>query len=458
MRRPIYGRHLKTFSEGSSVPDWSLKELSVWDDKICELAESHNLDWFPIIYETCDYYEMIGNMAYHGMPTHYNHWSFGKSFERTHQMYNLGAEGLPYELIINSDPSIAYLMLENPAYLQVLIMCHCIGHSDFFKNNRMFSKTRPETIVSRFRNAKKRIQSYIEDPSIGIKKVEAWLDAAHSMSHQTYRHPRDRVPHSKIKEEYTHLIKNDKSGRYSGLDIEKRPLIPDHDLLGFIIEHKHPATDWQLDILEIVGDEASYFMPQIRTKIMNEGWASYWHYRLMNELDLPQKYHLPFLKSHNQVIRPHLGAINPYHLGFHLFQKIEERHGLEECFLAREVHNDESFIRQYLTQEDCEELNLFSYSTHASKEQEAEYIDEISDDDGWKIIKNDLIKNVGGNTIPTIVVADIEDGLNIMILHHEHDGRDLELDYAEKVIEHVSFLWGDLVKLITIIEDEPFEI
>ena len=130
--------------------DWNLDDLSIWDERICKLAKNYGLDWYPIIYETCDYYEMIGNMAYHGMPTHYSHWSYGKSFERTHQMYNAGAEGLPYELIINSNPSISYLMRENPLYLQILIMAHCVGHSDFFKNNRMFQHTRPASVVPRF--------------------------------------------------------------------------------------------------------------------------------------------------------------------------------------------------------------------------------------------------------------------------------------------------------------------
>ena len=111
-----------------------LAKLEEWDERIVALAKSHNLDWYPIIYETCDYYEMIGHMSYHGMPSHYNHWSFGKSFERTHFMYNAGQSGLPYELIINSNPSIAYLMRENPLYLQVLIMAHCVGHSDFARS------------------------------------------------------------------------------------------------------------------------------------------------------------------------------------------------------------------------------------------------------------------------------------------------------------------------------------
>ena len=148
------------------MSDWDFKFLEEWDQKINDLANKNDLDWYPIVYEVCDYYSMIGHMSYHGMPSHYGHWSFGKSFERTHQMYDMGQQGLPYELIINANPSIAYLMRENPAYLQLLIMCHCVGHSDFFKNNRMFKDTRADSVVSRFRAAKKRIQSYIEDPTI----------------------------------------------------------------------------------------------------------------------------------------------------------------------------------------------------------------------------------------------------------------------------------------------------
>ncbi len=439
------------------MSDWNLGDLEEWDNKICELAEGHGLDWFPIIYETCDYFEMIGNMAYHGMPTHYNHWSYGKQFERTHQMYNLGAEGLPYELIINSDPSIAYLMRENPLYLQILIMCHCVGHSDFFKNNRMFAKTNPGNVVSRMRSAKKRIQGYIEDPSIGVEKVEEFLDACHSISHQTHRFPGKRLTHAQLKEKYIKLIKNDEDGNYLHIDIDRIPLEPEYDILGFVLEHSNNLDAWQKDLLEVSRSESAYFMPQIRTKIMNEGWASYWHYRLMHELELPQQFHIPFIKSHNQVIRPHLGSINPYHLGFHLFKRIEERHGLERCFLARETCHDESFIREYLTEEDCRELNLFAFSTRNRQQEEVEIIDDISDEEGWKKIKQDLIKNVGGNTIPVIYVSEVEQG-NILVLEHEHDGRDLELDYADAVVQHVSHLWGDVVRLNTIIEEEPFEI
>ena len=431
-----------------------LKELEKWDETLCKMAEDHGLDWFPLAYETCDYYEMIGSMAYHGMPSHYGHWSFGKSFERNHLMYNAGMQGLPYELIINSNPSLAYLMEENPMYLQVLIMAHCIGHSDFFKNNATFKHTHPENIILRMRNAKRYIDNLVEDPSIGIDQVELILDSAQALSLQVPRRYREYVPQ---KVQKSSLVRDIKSGIYDGHaiipDPESLPIHAEQNILAFLADMSPDLEDWQREILKIVEEEAHYFMPQIRTKIMNEGWASYWHYRLMHELELDSDMHIPFLKTHNEVIRPHPGSINPYHLGFHMFKKIEERYGLEECFIARESLNDESFIRQYLTQEDCEELELFSFSL-----QKDEYrVDDVSDEQGWKNIKEDLIKQVGGNSIPIIMVDTIDEH-NVLCLIHEHDGRDLELDYADAVVQHVSHLWGDVVKLDTIIEDEPFEI
>ena len=436
------------------MSDWSLDDLQVWDDKICELAKSHGLDWYPITYETCDYFEMIGNMAYHGMPTHYGHWSYGKSFEVQHQRYQLGMTGLPYELIINSNPCISYLMKENALYLQILIMAHCVGHSDFFKMNRTFSFTRADTVVPRMRNAKKRIKSYIEDPSIGIEKVEAMLDAAHALSYQVPRYAQDIED---LREKRNEWQKQNKYRLNNGEITERRfnqmPHEKEYDILGFISAYARGLKDWQRDIIEIVRDEAYYFMPQIRTKIMNEGWACFWHYKILNELNMPQEYHIPFLKSHNQVVRPHIGRINPYHLGFHLFNKIEERYGLNECFLAREVHNDESFIRQYLTREDCEELNLFSYSDKPDMIE----VTEVSDESGWKHVKNILLSQIGANSIPVICVDYVEDGT--LILHHEHDGkRDLELNYAEKVIEHTKTLWKNDVKLMTMLDEAPYEI
>lgn len=434
--------------------DWDFKLLEEWDDKICKIAESHGLDWFPINYEVCDYYSMIGHMSYHGMPTHYGHWSHGKSFERTHTMYNLGMEGLPYELIINSNPSIAYLMRENPAYLQILIMAHCVGHSDFFKNNRMFKDTYPESVVGRMRSAKKRIQGYVEDPSIGIDEVEKVLDAAHALQFQTHRYGQVRKSHKELVALYTNLIKNSDDDEYDDIDLDKKPLEPDYDLLGFISDNSRHMPEWKKDVIEIVRNGAKYFIPQIQTKIMNEGWASYWHYTICHELNLPQEWHIPFIKMHNQVIRPHVGGLNPYHLGFVIFQDIKEKYGMEECFIARESSHDVAFLRQYLTEELSTDLGLFSYS---EKRKKGITIDEIHDEEGWEKVKRTLLTHVGTNGIPVIYVDEIEpDGT--LILRHEHDGRDLELDNADEVLRHVRTLWGDEAKLFTIIEEELWEI
>jgi len=441
------------------MSDWTFKELNEWDEKIVAMAKSYGLDWHPIVYEICDYYEMIGHMSYHGMPSHYHHWSFGKSFERTHQMYNLGMSGLPYELIINSNPSIAYLMRENPMYLQILIMAHCVGHSDFFKNNSTFGHTKPDSIIPKMRSAKKRIQKYIEDPSIGIEKVEKILDACHAISFNVERYGRKRVPHKEKKEMWIKRLKSSKSNAPFRVDVNKVPIEPDYDILGFIVEHGVHLDEWERDIIEIVREESVYFMPQIKTKIMNEGWASFWHYKMMNELDLPDKYHIPFLKSHNQVVRPFGDRINPYHMGFYIFKRLEEEQGLDACFLAREIHNDESAIREFIDEKACRDLGLFSFSMKETKTEQIFTIDDVPDEPGWKQIQKDLIKTVGINNMPIIYVESANRG-GELILRHEHDGRDLDLNYAETVVKHIADLWEDSVKLMTIIAEdgEDFEI
>jgi len=434
--------------------NWTFDELKEWDDKICKIGKKYNLDWHPISYEICNYHDMIGYMAYTGMPTHYHHWSYGKSFERTHQMYNLGMEGLPYEMIINSNPSISYLMTENPMSTHVLTMAHCIGHSDFFKNNRMFKHTDPDNIISRFKNASKRVKKYVDDPNIGIDAVEQILDAAHALKFQMTREFNvKKLSEAKLREKYIKKINENSDSLPKDFDINQLPLEPNYNILEFIRDHSRNLEHWEKDLLTIVSDEGSYFIPQAMTKIMNEGWASFWHYKILHELDLPQAYHMSFLKLHNQVIRPIVGRLNPYHLGFTIFMWIEKNLGLDHCFIARESHNDESFIRKYLNEEICRDLNLFTYS----KKRTEWSIDDISDDDGWKDVRNELVKNVGLGSLPKIFIKKVEKN-HTLILGHDHDGRDLDLNYANKVCEHIVDLWGDDVKLFTIIEEELFEI
>tara|TARA_B100000700_G_scaffold296582_1_gene360592 strand:- start:439 stop:1473 length:1035 start_codon:yes stop_codon:yes gene_type:complete len=344
-------------------------------------------------------------------------------------------------------------MRENPLYLQVLIMAHCVGHSDFFKNNKEFSETDPARVVGRFRNARNRIQGYVEDPTIGIDKVEQILDSMQALQFQVNRYSKN---YKTIGMQRDIAIKDFNARTATDTrdypNLSKVPMKPEYDIFGFILEHCKNLEEWEADILEISREEAYYFLPQIQTKIMNEGWASFWHYTITHKLNLPDGMHLPFLKSHNQVIRPHTGGVNPYHVGFVMFQDILERFGMDECFLARTTCNDESFLRTYLTRELCEKLGFFEYQDN----KQNYLITEVADMDGWKNIRSSLINQTGMNNIPLIYVEDIDNGT--LILHHEHDGRDIELNYAERVISHIRDIWKDDVKLITTIDDEPFEI
>jgi len=437
------------------MADWSLEELQEWDDKICNLGEELKLDWYPIDYEICDYKEMMGHMAYSGLPTHYRHWSYGKSFDRIQTEYNLGMSGLPYEMIINSNPSISYLMTENPMPTHILTMAHCVGHSDFFKNNRMFSETGADTAIDRFKAASKRIKKYMEDPAIGIDAVENILDACHAIRYQVPRTPGvKRRNHKELLKYYKDLVINDTTGEWKNFDLQRIPLEPDTNILKFIADYNKQLKPWEKDLIHIVEQESAYFIPQAQTKIMNEGWACLIHEKIVQQLGIPDDYYLSFIRLHNQVVRPHLGRVNPYHLGYKIFKHIEKNIGFEECLRARESHNDETFIKAFLDYELCKELNLFSYSF----KRQAGYnqIDDVSEENSWKRVRDDLIKSIGLNSVPVIYVQDLlQDGT--LVLKHEHDGRDLELSEANKVFEHINNLWSDEVRFTTIIEDDLWE-
>lgn len=434
------------------MSDWTVSDLQHWDDKICKVAKDFGLDWFPIDYEIIDYQEMLGAMAYIGLPTHYRHWSFGKEYERTHTLYNMGQTGLPYEMIINSDPSIAYLMRENALYIHILTMSHCVGHSDFFKMNRMFEHTNPKNIIDSFKSAAKYVRKLIEDPSIGIDKVEEILDAAHSIKYQVPRYPGIKY---KTRAEWIE-IERDKMNEKANYkpNLSKVPLRPEYNILRFIAEHSKHLEEWERNLILIVEESSKYFIPQALTKVMNEGWACTIHQKIINELNLPDSLYLPFIKLHNQVIRPHLGQINPYHLGYTLFQKIIEEHGFEEAKIIREVHNDITFLRFYADEKFMNDHNYFSYSFN--KKHQSSIVDDISDNEGWEAVRDAMITNVGLNRLPVVYVDEIEKD-NTLSLVHEHDGRDLEMNYARRVFENIQTLWGDNTKLITIVEDEIWE-
>ena len=455
------------------MSDFTLKDLEYWDARIREKVLEFGLDCYPQEFELCDHTQMLGYMAYSGMPSHYPHWSYGKAYEKLKTLYDHGASGLPYEMVINSNPALGYLMRDNTLCLQILTIAHVYGHNDFFKRNFTFQSTRAEFTIGTFKSHAARVRSYVEDPSIGYDKVEAVLDAAHSLSLQCRRNlavrklspeaerarladaaARPRDPFQKIhrREERPEP------------DVRRTPPSPEPDLLLFIRDHNVFLTNWERDLLTIVHEEAQYFIPQIETKIMNEGWASFWHKRILDALALPQALHLEFLVRHNQVVRPVPGGLNPYHLGLRMWEDIERcgdtptaeererlppgKTGRDLLFETREVDRDASFIRRWLQEPLMRELDLIRIEPRG----EDLVIGEVSDEQGWRAVKELLLKSVGMGSVPVIQVEDADFGGNrTLLLSHVHEGRDLQLENAERTVGYVHRLWGRDVVLETLI-------
>ena len=452
--------------------NWTIADLEYWEAKIQDKVREFGLSYFPQEFEICDHNQMLGAIAYSGMPAHYPHWSYGKAYEKQKTLYDHGVSGLPYEMVINADPSIAYLMQGNSLCLQLLTIAHVYAHNDFFKNNFTFKHTHPELTADNFKLRADRVRGYTEDPSIGADAVERTLDAAHALAMQRRRDMAVRkltraeqekraVDAAAPPEDEFRAIH--KTQKYDAPDLTRVPLEAEPDILAFIRDHNPYLSEWQKDILTIVDEEAAYFIPQIETKIMNEGWASYWHHKIMHSLDLPQDLHMEFLVHHNQVVRPHAGSINPYYLGFKIWTDIVRRcdepteeeiqqygapqeSGLRKIFGIREVDRDVSFLRRFLTKELMHEMDMFQYERRGQ-----DYVvTDISDGQNWQKVKDTLLLNVGMGSAPVIEIIDADYHKNrILYLQHSHDGRDLELVYAEHTLQYIYQLWGREVQLET---------
>lgn len=442
----------------TDMREYTLQQLEQWNERIEEIIQREGLNCYPQEFEICSYEDMLCYEAYVGMPSHYPHWSYGKAYEKKRTLYRYNVEGLPYEMVINSNPCIAYLMRDNTLLLQILTIAHVYGHNDFFKNNRMFVEgTNADSTVGKFKNHADRIRGYIQDPSIGYEKVERILDAAHALRFQISREIgrirfTDKEKRDRILQKYYEDIKVnsplDETKNIPLPNLNKIPLEPTEDLVGFMIEYAR-LEDWEKDILQIVKEETEYFIPQMETKIMNEGWASYWHYKIVNQLDLPQQLHIEFLNRHNQVIRPFHGSLNPYYIGFKIFEDVEKRYGEEKIFEVRKMERDASFIRKYLTKELCQDLNLFEYS----KKKNDYIIEEVADETGWREIRNAVANSVGMSAIPSILVMELVQKDRSLLLQHEYDGRELELSYAYETLKYLSSLWEGKVYLRTVLNN-----
>ncbi len=452
------------------MTDQELKQLEQSIREILQIADNYGLDYFPMRYEVCPA-DIIYTIAAYGMPTRFSHWSFGKSFHRMKLQYDFNLNRI-YELVINTDPCYAFLLDGNTLIQNKLVSAHVLGHSDFFKNNYRFRNTSRD-MIERMSIAAERIRSY--EIEFGIGQVEEFLDAVIAVQ----EHIDPSISFSQKKSGLTGV--NDgkkqelsKAGCYDDLweldqDIssmskivsdatgkEREPRqnhsrkisineINEKDILLFIMENSKILEPWQRDIISILRDEMLYFWPQLETKIMNEGWASYWHIKIMRELSLPGDEAIEFAKLNAEVIQPSKTSINPYYLGLKIFEDIADKYGEEAIFDVRELDSDQSFLRNYLTKELVEKLDLYVFAKVGLQWKVV--------DKNWESIRDTLVQSKTNGGFPVIIVKDSDYQMNgELYLEHQYEGMELDIKYLEKTMPYVYRLWGRTVHLHSLME------
>ncbi|WP_421662895.1 SpoVR family protein [Lysinibacillus telephonicus] len=449
------------------------KELHKAIDEITEIAIGFGLDFFPMHYEICPA-DIIYTIGAYGMPTRFSHWSFGKQFHKMKLQYDLGLSQI-YELVINSNPCYAFLLDTNTLTQNKLIIAHVLAHCDFFKNNIRFSNTRRDMVESMTATAE-RIANY--EMLYGKDEVEQFLDAVLAIQEHidpSLVRPNLFVQEDEDEEEDVFVPKTPYDDLWS-LDQkeEEKPTIrykkkkfppkPEKDLLLFIELHSRELEEWQRDILTMMREEMLYFWPQLETKIMNEGWASYWHQRIMRELNLTTEETIEYAKLNAGVVQPSKTSINPYYLGLKIFEDIEKRYnnpteemqrlgikpnsGREKIFEVREIESDISFIRNYLTKELVDQEDLYLFEKKGS-----EY--KITDKD-YEHVRDQLVSMRVNGGFPYIVVENGDYLRNgELFLKHGYEGMELDPHYLEHVLPYIYQLWGRPVHMETYVESRP---
>ena len=446
--------------------DPELKQLEESASKIWELALSMNLDPFPTHFEIVPASIMYEFGAY-GIPGRFSHWTHGKAYHRIKTMYDYGLSKI-YELVINNDPSYAFLLEGNSILQNKLVIAHVLAHSDFFKHNVYFEPTNRQMVDAVSINAD-RIRKY--EFLHGKLEVEEFLDAV--LSIQEHIDPNVRIKHKRPDADpnaapspraYDDLFSDSELHSQQGPQQEKKfPAQPEKDLLHFIAQNAAGLDDWQRDIIDMVRNEMLYFLPQMQTKIMNEGWASYWHAHMLRQLELSESEYLEFAELHSSVLSPSKTQVNPYYIGMKMFEDIERRwdnpteeekrkygrkggEGRQKIFEVREVDNDVSFIRSYLTADLVRDLDLYIYKT------EGEELKVVETD--WEKIRDSLVASMTNFGTPYIVVEDADHRRNReLYLKHQYEGIELDLDYAEKTLPYVYKLWGRTVHLESVVDN-----
>lgn len=479
---------MKKFDSGK---DWSSEEIDECYQHIDRIAtEKFGLTFYPNQIEIITSEQMLDAYCAVGMPIYYSHWSFGKQFVHEHEAYRRGQMGLAYEIVINSSPCISYLMEENTMAMQSLVMAHaCIGHNSFFKNNETFKMwTDATSIIDYLVFAKQYIADCEE--RYGSEEVEKVLDAAHALRvHGIDRYKRP-APLSRAKEEerkkarqeyeqysYNDIWrtlppKPDKDGKVQEI---RFPAEPEENLLYFIEKNAPNLEQWKREILRIVRKISQYFYPQRLTQIMNEGWASFWHYTILHEMYdeglVTDGFMLEVLTSHTGVVRqPQFGHINPYALGFAMYQDIkricmdpteEDRawfpswagngDWVNTLKFAAYNFKDESFILQYLSPKVIRDFGLFHVLD--DDQNPAFVVKAIQNEEGYRQVREKLAEQQNfNNVIPNIQVVNVNvwTDRSIHLEHLSSNRHRLERADTAKTLEHIGYLWGYDVYLDTV--------
>ena len=480
------------------MPKQLTKELQQMQVEVEKAAKGYGLDFFRACYEVLDYDEMCMVASYGGFPVRYPHWKWGMEYDRLSKTHEYGVSRI-YEMVINNDPCYAYLMESNTAVDQKLVMCHVTAHNDFFKNNLAFRHTNRRMIDDAANHAT-RIRRYMD--WYGVEAVESFVDAVLSIEncidpHADFieRHSKDiideederffgeekveRLPSSReYMERYVNpddYIEYQKKKLKAKKEQQKHfPVQPERDILRFLMAHA-PLLRWQRDVMDIIWEEAQYFAPQGMTKIMNEGWASYWHSKLMTEKMMEPSEVIDFADRHSGVVAMQQGQINPYRLGIELFKNIEERWnmgrfgpewerctsmaekrvwdkqlglGRDKIFQVRKIYTDLTFIDEFFTHDFCKQHGYFAYGYDKKKQ---EYIIESRE---FEKVKQKLLASLtnAGQPIMSVVDANYENRSELL-LEHEHDDKDLDMQYSKETLKNVAKIWTRPAHILTRVEE-----
>ncbi len=460
----------------SLTPDQSyVAQLETAIERIWEIARGFNLDPYPVHFELVPATIMYEFGSYM-LPGRFSHWSRGKAYYRMKTEYDYGLSKI-YELVVNTNPSYAFLMEQNDLLQNKVVVAHVLGHTDMFKNNIYFKQTPPNMIDKVSVNAD-RIRKY--EYEHGMQEVERFLDAVLAIDEhidpnfhirpETEENSSGRDNEGVVvrSSAYDDLWSLETRGKPAREEDQPRtrarrfPAHPQKDILLFLAEHAPDLEDWQRDILLIVREEMQYFVPQMQTKVLNEGWASFWHSRIMRELEMTDAEATAFAQMHAGVLATSRMHLNPYHLGYNILQDIERRwdnpteeeqvklgrkpgQGRAKLFEVREIESDLSLLRNYLTKDLIEELDLYLYR----KEGDEWVIVEKN----WERVRDGICASMTNFGYPYLTVDDGDFNRNSeLLLRHHFEGKELDIPYAEKTLEYLYYIWSRPVHLDSVYE------